>query len=173
MKKKEIPNFVFTREYDYYFLFTEFDIVFNEEFYKSFYLFLKKLRSDKLTIRLDDLSISQEFYDIKKEYIYNLPSSKQIELFHNLNINNVPIYNINHFIIDSTNEWEIFVSIENELSIFAVNKVIFEIFKNIFKPYQEESLDVKLNVISGQFVDEIYKNQFIKALISNYKFNNY
>lgn len=168
MKKREVPNFVFEKAYDYYFLFEEFDIVFDDEFYNNFKIFLKKINSNKLIIRFDDLSWLPKTHNINKEYVYDSPFSNEIELFHSLNIDNIEVYNINHFISDNNHQWEIFVSIENELAIVAVNKDILDIFKTIFNPYKEESLDVKLNIIGGQFRDGVYKNQFIKALIKNY-----
>lgn len=173
MKNKEIPNFVFTREYDYYFLFTELDIVFDYYFYENFDVFLKKIGSEKLIIRFDDISEFQNIKKLKKEYVYDLPLSNQLEQFHNLIIEDLPIFNINHFILDNNHQWEIFVSMENELSIFAVNKNLIEAFEAIFKPYKDEPLSLKFKLISDQFNNEKTKKRFISDLDESYKFTSY
>lgn len=173
MKKIEIPNLVFTKNYDFYFLYCEFDVVFNEEFYENFNVFFKSTGSDRLIIRLEDLSEYENFRDLKKEYIYNSASCNEIESFHNLIIKNIEVYNINHFILDNTHQWEIFVSIENELAIFAVNKNLIEAFKTIFKPYKDEPLSLKFKIISDQFNNEASKKHFISELDKNYKFTSF
>lgn len=173
MKKKEIPEFVFKKHYDYYFLFTEYDIVFNEIFYSKFDFFLSELESKKINICLQDIPEHINNENFKREYNYTLPNFEVLKTFHESEVNNVPIYNINHFITDNTLNWEIFISIENELSIFGINKNLIKKFNQIYKPYKDESLEVKVSVIGGQFVDENYKKQFIEQLIKNYSLNNW
>lgn len=168
MKKNEIPDYVFTKKYDYYFLTTEFDIVFSNDFYTKFNLFLSEINSEKLVICLHNIC-SSNIDELQNEYIYELPNSNALKAYHELEIGNVPIYVINHFISDNNYEWEIYVSFQFELSIIAVNKNLVELFTKIFKPYEEEGLNTKIRIISGQFIEN-YKSIFIAELMKNYNF---
>lgn len=172
MKKKEIPNFVFKRDYDYYYLYTELDIIFNEQFYENFNTFIREVLTESLIIRLDDISKFPNFINFKLEHLFTKPFNNELKLFHQSEINDFPIFYINHFVYDNSFQWEIFISVENEISIIGVDKSVNEIFKNIFEPYKDESIDVKLKIITDQFVDLSLKTQFINELKENYKFGN-
>lgn len=145
---KELPELVFNKRYDNFFLLTEFDVIFNEDFYKELISFIKELGANKLFFSLEDLTdnISSatkriEFINVSVEEL-----KKFYEMHVEFNEKTIPIHYINHFIYDDSHQWEIYVSRENELSIFGCDDKIKTLFFDIFKPYQEETLHIKYKI---------------------------
>ncbi|MNR19135.1 hypothetical protein D3C85_1359030 [compost metagenome] len=90
----------------------------------------------------------------------------------NVNGNELLYYMINFFINDSSKLWEIYVSIENELSIIGCSNQINSLFEVIFNPYGDESLEQKYKIIGDMFNDEKSKLEFIESLEKNYHFSD-
>ena len=172
--KKELPNQVFYKKYDNFYLFTEFDIIFNDSFYEKLIFFIKKIKSNKLYFKLENSL--QETTSLVKNIKYINPTKDIIKKFYEMEIevNNkkIPIYCLNHFIIDDSHKWEVYVSLENELSIIGCSNSIKSLFETIFKPYKEENLDVKFKIIGDMFSDENTRKNYISTLQKNYNFWN-
>ncbi|WP_323028509.1 hypothetical protein [Gelidibacter japonicus] len=165
-----IPDYVFKNKYENHFLLTEFDIIFNEEFTHNLNIFFKKLGSKKMLIKLEvpieyDALISSyfEFDDPEglREFYEMSTLINGTELFY---------YMMNFFIKDDTNLWEIYVSIEHELSIIGcLNRINF-LIGFVLNPYGNEDLHRKMTIISDKFNNEISKIEFIESLEKNYQF---
>lgn len=170
--KKELPYYVFDKKYEYFYLYTEFDILFNKEFTKKLEKFSQKIGVGNLSI---DLEVPKEYsslipnrIDISKEI--NLDNFYEITL--NINGNDLSYYMMNFFICDDSMQWEIYVSLENELSIFACSKEINSLLEVIFSPYAEENIEQKYKIIGDMFGNEELKLKFIESLEQNYNFSN-
>lgn len=167
---KELPHYIFKKNYDNFYLLTEFDIIFNEKFTKNLNTFCKKIGSEKLSIKLE---VPVEYKSLVPNKI-ELTDSNNLGDFYEMstNVNGTELfyYMINFFINDNSELWEIYVSLEKELSIIGCSKQISSIFEVIFKPYEDESVNQKYKIIGDMFNDEKSKLVFIESLERNYKF---
>jgi len=169
---KELPEYIFKKNYDSFYLLTEFDIVFNQNFTEKLNIFCNKIDSKKLSIKLE---IPLEYNSLVPNRI-ELIDSNNLDDFYKMgtNVNGTELlyYMINFFIDDNSGLWEIYVSIENELSIIGCSNEISSLFEVIFNPYKEESLEKKYKIIGDMFSDEKSKIEFIESLEENYKFSS-
>jgi hypothetical protein len=170
---KELPEYIFKKNYDSFYLLTEFDIVFNKKFTEKLNIFCKKIGSAKLSINLD---VPLE-YNLLVPNRIELINSNNLDDFYemgtNVNGNELLYYMINFFIDDNSGLWEIYISIENEISIIGCSNQISSLFEVIFNPYEEESLEQKYKIITDMFSSEKVKIEFIESLERNYKFSNF
>lgn len=170
---KELPEYIFKKNYDSFYLLTEFDIVFNKKFTEKLNVFSKKTDSKKLSINLE---VPLEYSSLVPNKI-ELIDSDNLDDFYEMGTdvdgNELLYYMINFFINDSSGLWEIYVSIENEISIIGCSNQISSLFEVIFNPYEEESLKQKYKIISDMFSNEKVKIEFIESLERNYKFSNF
>jgi hypothetical protein len=171
---KELPNQVFSKEYDNFYLFTEFDIIFNEIFYEKLNLFMSEIDCNKLLIRIDEMSLNN-LPTFNKSFKFECPDKNTLKGFYERELviddRNVPIYCLNHFIYDEKGGWEIYVSLENEMSILGCSNNLKSVFVNLFEPYKEESLQTKLKIIGDRFSDKKIRDDFFCDLGRNYKFS--
>lgn len=170
--KKELPNYVFERAHEKFYLLTEFDVIFNKRFTDSLVAFMSKKSNKDIYINLE-LHDEYELY-VPKEIV--LSSAEELNNFYemktNLDSNEVFYYMFNFFISDCTKSWEIYVSLENELSIIGCSNELNSLFEIIFNPYEEESLDKKYKIIGDKFCDDGERKFFFNSLDRNYNFNN-
>lgn len=169
---KELPNYVFNKSYDCFYLLTEFDIIFNTEFTKKIHILLKKNGSDNLSI---DLEVPKEYDSLVPKKI-EISKKNGLDSFYEmgLDINGsmLSYYMMNFFVHDDSMTWEIYVSLENELSIFACTKEISSLFEIIFTPYAEEDIEQKYKIIGDMFTDKKTRLDFADSLEKNYHFRN-
>jgi hypothetical protein len=165
-------NFTFKDRFDKYYLYTEFDVILNEAFYEKLLQFVKSTGHQNLVIEIAD---SEKPLPFKKEYELRSPTINSLESFYDITGefegNNIPIHYIDHFIRDDGHDWEIYVSGKNELAIFGCNDNVGTIFKNVFAPYEDESLAVKFRVIGGMFKEGPAKTKFLDDLDKNFNFS--
>lgn len=164
IKKPQIPSYIFNKKYYSHFLYTEFDVVFNNSFYEKMVLLITSISTKEI-----------EFYSEEKKYKINIsnPTIFDFIIFYDDCFeNDVPLYYTNHYIKDKESKWELYVSVENELSIFACEKEILYTFSLIFEPYKNETLDTKYKVITDMFSDKECKQNFIDSLENNYHFKD-
>lgn len=168
----ELPDYIFKKDYDSFYLLTEFDIIFNDKFTKNLNTFCKRIDSEKLSIKLE---VPLEYNSLVPNKI-ELTDSNNLDDFYEMGTNvkgtELLYYMINFFINDSSELWEIYVSLENELSIIGCSKQISSLFEVIFNPYKEESLEQKYKIIGDMFNDEKLKLKFIESLEKNYHFSD-
>ncbi|TPG38202.1 hypothetical protein [Flavobacterium pectinovorum] len=168
---KELPDYIFNKNYDNFYLLTEYDIIFNEKFTKNLNIFCKRLNSEKLLIKLE---VPLEYNSLVPNRI-ELTDSSNLSNFYEMsaNVNEAGLmyYMLNFFINDSSELWEIYVSLENELSVIGCSKEISSLFEVLFNPYKDESVQLKYKIIGDMFDDEELKILFIESLERNYKFS--
>ncbi len=170
--EKELPNQVFDKQYDNFYLFTELDVIFNNNFYEKLIFFMEKINSNKMFFKIED-SI-QGITSIAKKMEYVNPSKNDLIQFYEMELEvdnkKTPIHCLNHFIFDNSYEWQLYISLENELSIFGCDNSIKSLFENVFKPYEEEKLNVKYKIIGDMFSDEKSRELFVNTLQKTYNF---
>lgn len=168
--RQQIPNLVFRKNYYRYFLFTEFDVIFNNSFYNRIISLIKTIETSEITIFSEENTNKDRSFQIN---IIKPNEDDLIKFYDTFFEDGTPMYCVNHFIKDKNSKWEIFVSIENELSIFACQKEIINEYNLIFEPYKNESLIIKYKIITDMFSDVLHRENFIELLEKNYSFSNY
>ncbi len=162
---------IFDEMYDNFYLFTEFDIIFNEEFYEKLLFFIQKIGSKRLLFKLEN-SIDILPLDLKFEYIN--PKIDTLKQFYELEVQSnrkkVQVFCINHFISDESQQWEIYVSLRHELCIFSCNNNIKSSFISIINPYQDITLKGTYKIIGDRFSDKKARETFLSTLERYYKF---
>lgn len=172
MRKSKLPDLVFNKDYGNYYLYSEYDIIFNESFYSKIISLINSLKSNFLFIKINDFD---EQNNIPKILEYKSPKITDIQSFYEMEVNikdnAFPLHCIDHYIYDENKEWEIYISIENEISIFGCNDTLKSLFEVIFAPYKEESLEIKYKIIGDMFNNETSRLEFIKSLEKTYNFS--
>lgn len=167
---KELPNYVFEKAYDKFYLLTEFDIIFNRSFTQKFDVFLKRMKFNKLLVELQLPSS----YKLKGKNIIEVDTAYKLDDFFNeellVNDSKIPLFMINLFIRDTSKLWEIYVSSEHELSIIGCHEVVSPLVEETINPYKEEDLDKKIKIIGDMFNDKSEKDIFFDRLSTNYNF---
>lgn len=162
-------KYVFQKSYDNFYLFTEFDVIFNDEFTEKLNVFYTKINGENLSIKID----------VPSQYQHSVPNTMDISNPYNLkkfyemkthDKDNLSYYMLNFFISDNSNLWEIYVSLENELSIIACSEKVCSLFEVVFKPYENENIDQKYKIITDMFGNDIDKKLFIESLEEIYHF---
>jgi hypothetical protein len=127
------------------------------------------LQTEKLLIQLD-IPVENEYKITNTIEIFK-PES--LNSFYGMQIasGGLYYYMIDFFISDESKLWEIYVSLENELSIIGCSNKAGSTFELIFKPYEDESLRTKYKLVTDMFSDEHLKKQFIYSLEENYHFS--
>ena len=165
--KNQLPEYVFEKKFDKYYLQTEFDIIFNEFFSRKLNTFLEHINYKNLSIKLD--------IDNRDSIPIKILSPLQLNEVYDMEIligsENVPLFMIDFFISDNFRKWEIYVSLENELSIIACDNEVSCMLEVILKPYEDEDFEQKCKIIGDKFDNKKFKNDFINILKNNYKFN--
>lgn len=167
----QLPNFIFKKAYDNYFLFTEFDIIFNENFYDRLIKFLNNIKSNKLFFeleRFDNTDMSKALFE------YENPTITTFEEFYTTKVEfddkNVLTQFFNHFIYSDVKSWGIYISPEFEMSILACDSEYLDVFLKIFKPYMDEDFHTKVKIIGDMFSDSKTRKMFFDKLNQNYIF---
>lgn len=171
---KKLPNYIFEKQYDNYFLLTELDIIFNYQFYYDFIEFFNESGNENLIFeleRINDIEISNMFFKYKNPKVSDFEEFYETEV--KLNDKNVLNHFLNHFIYGELKNWEIYISPEYEMSIFACNNQIVDKFSSIIKPYHEESFNTKVKIIGDMFTDENTRKVFFTNLFNNYFFGHF
>jgi hypothetical protein len=171
--KKELPDMIFDEIYDNFYLFTEFDIIFNEEFYKKLLFFIKKIGNKRLLFKSENSLNLLVPLDFKFEYLN--PNIDNLKQFYEMEIlsneKKIQVFCINHFISDESSQWELYVSLRNELCIFSCNNSIKPDFISIINPYQEITLKNTYKIIGDRFNDKKARETFLNSLERNYNFS--
>lgn len=166
---KELPEYVFNKKYDFFYLLTEYDIIFNQSFTNKMLNLLNEINTTEVIINLQVPEVYKS--SVNEKIIIN---SKNLNDFYEMEAiigkKKIPYYMINFFINDDSKNWEIYTSLENEVGIIACSNKLKFYFDNIFDPYCDENLNKKIKIIGDMFSDEKTKLEFFQQLEKNYKF---
>lgn len=167
----QLPNFIFKKAYENSFLFTEFDIIFNEDFYARLIDFLINTNAKKLFFELersDNTEMSKSLFE------YENPTITVFDEFYTTKVKfgakSVLTQFFNHFIYSDVEGWKIYISPEFEMSIFVCDCEVIDDFLRIFKPYEDEDFNTKVKIIGDMFSDSKARNMFFDKLKQNYPF---
>jgi hypothetical protein len=171
--KRDLPNYVFEKKYDNFYLLTEFDVIFNDEFTKKIDLLLKKIGTNEIIIELEIPLSYQSVVPNKVQIPKPISLNNFYEMKKVVNKTDLFYYMFNFFISDESKLWKIYVSLEKEISILACLNEENSTFKSIINPYKEENLEQKYKIISDMFGTPNDKKEFIDNLEHNYGFSKF
>lgn len=170
--KENFPNYILSKIYDKFYLFSDNEIKF-KDFISKLIFFSKKHNGKTIYGEV----IIPEYYkhlDLKTKFEYSLKDENILNDFFNLDYtiegNLIPAFSFHMLIYDNTKKWELLSSEPNELSILGCTKELHKSIINIIKPYEEVSLNDKLREIGLMFGYNLEKEkkEFLSALIKNY-----
>lgn len=169
----DITKNLFQKEFKYYYLFLESEVLLNPEFSQQLELFIKTIKSGRLHI---NINFPPEYkFIIESRVNIDDPISASLNNFYNLEFhlgqNMVPLYAFDYFVTDNTGVWELYVSSNNELCIFGCDENVNSAFEVIYEPYGEETLSAKYEFLKLRFNDEAASEDFIAQLESNFHFS--
>ena len=171
--KEYPPKNVFNKNFEFNYLYSDSDIVGNDEFANKLFDFVKTLKSNFLVFEI----LSPERYNNlfeKKIIIDEITAQKIIDTFDyksNCDSELYPLFVFSFYIYDSTEKWKIYASKDYEIAIFGCDKSINSLLEILFKPYEEESLEQKLSWVTDRFTLKADKIFYIKELEKNYCFS--
>lgn len=170
--EKDLPKMVFNKFYENFYLYTEFDIIFNDKFYENLTLLIEKLDCERLIFRViesNSLIISPD-----SNFEYLKPTKESLRAFYELQIGangkQTKIFYLDHFLSDESQAWAIYVSLRHEIGIFACEDKIKSLFTSIFKPYTDISVNRLYKIIGDRYNDDRKKEEFLNELEKNYHF---
>jgi hypothetical protein len=172
--EKYPPNNVFDKSFGFNYLYSNSDIIWNDDFSSKLFEFTKALNSEELIFEI----LNPEEYNhlFEKKIVINNITTQQIINVYDINskidIELYPLLTFSFYIYDNTDRWRIYASDSYEIGIFACDKKVNSLYEVIFKPYAEESLKQKNSLVSSRLFEE-YKKEYINELEENYKFSNY
>jgi hypothetical protein len=162
------PNNVFDKKYAYYYLFSSGEIVMKDDFYVRLARLINENNSNRLTIKL---KVPKELKnEAPAELILVKPNSKMIDDFYSQEIKSgsLPLHAFDHYMHDDYDQWEAFISDNHEIGIFACNKKVNALFVKIFQPYDDTSINDKLNFIKLRFKDTNAAKAYVETLRKSY-----
>ena len=172
--EKYPPDNIFDENFDFNYLYSESDIIWNNEFSSKLFEFTKALKSEFLVFEI----LNPEEYNhlFEKKIIINNITTQQITDVYNINSKVdpelYPLFVFSFYIYDNTKKWRIYASEDYEIGIFGCEKSVNSLYEVIFKPYAEESLTQKNSLVSSRLFEQ-YRNEYIEKLEENYKFSNH
>ncbi len=69
--KEDINKYIFQKKYDNFYLFTEFDIIFNEEFTEKLNTFYEKTKGENLCIEIEVPFLLTRYFYKKAFHLWN------------------------------------------------------------------------------------------------------
>lgn len=173
--KKHLPNYVFKKKYDFFYIFSDSEVILNDFFSKKLEFFLNENKSGEIIFEIE-LPFQQESFPSKKVIRIKNPNKVTINEFYEkefeINGDRLVLCLFDYFMHDNSNLWEGYVSSNNDICIIGCNNEINSLFEVIFAPYQEENLEQKYKGIGGILENEKSKKEFIESLEKNYHFSD-
>ncbi len=172
--EKYPPKNVFDKIFDFNYLYSESDIICNEEFSSKLFEFTKALKSESLIFEV----LNPKEYDYlfeNKIVMNNITAQKIMEVYEmksKINPELYPFSTFSFYIYDNTEKWRIYASDSYEIGIFTCEKSINSLYEVIFKPYEDVSLGQRFIWVSGRLFEE-YRKEYIDELEKNYNFSKH
>ncbi len=169
--QKKLPKYILRRSFDYHFLFTDYEVNYNDQFNKQIQEFSKKNGGIEIIVEIMNFKQIKEYKKYSIIKISNTDSRslsvlENIPLIRDQSVSDLLGY---YYIFDDTKEWEFYVSIIDETSVFGCNNSCIENFREIFKPYKDFTLNDKIKEIYSCCDIREKRQFFIKELCNNYK----
>lgn len=166
----KLPQYVFRKSYLGLFLFSDTEISYNNGFNLCIQEFSNRIGGNEITVEIMNFKQIEEY---AKFSIIKIPNTDTRSLSKLADIPLIDDQSVEdllgcYYIFDNTREWEFYVSLVEETAVFGCSKRCIKVFKDIFKPYKEITLDNKLNDIYNFCKSKDERDAFIGDLCKNY-----
>lgn len=162
---KDLPDFVFNKEYENYYLLSE-----DQDFSirKEIFNFSSRIGGKEILVDIRNLSLDKKYKQYQFSRLTVSPNTK-FSLFDTIVGQDLFLESLigHYYISDNTHQWEYYCSVMAELCVFACNNEVKDIYEELFNPYGESTIKTKLDMLFFM-VDEKKKNEFVEKLYKNY-----
>lgn len=169
--KNKLPNYILRKKFDHCFLFSDSEIYYKDNFNTNIQDYSIRNGGNEIIVEIMNFKLIENY---QKFSIIKIPNSDKKSLSKLGDIMLIADQSVedllgDYYISDSTNKWEFYVSLLDEIAIFGCNNDSLNLFLEIFNPYKEESFEEKLSLIFTNCNSESFRRDLINKLIDNYK----
>lgn len=170
MSYTRLPEYTFRKKYSNCFLFTTFEINKRGSFNHTIQIFSLSLGGKSITVEILNIQDDYRYNEYSFHNISNMNPKSLFSLSEKKIAENTTVEDIclEFYLTDESGKWEFFISEIDETAVLGCEADIVNIVLKTLKPYEEMTVDDKLNLINGMEGSEYKKKKFNTALLKNY-----